>query len=205
MGMETTRAAIYLRVSTDRQTTENQSRELYAIVVQRGWIVTAVYEDAGISGAKGREQRPGLDALLKDAGRGKFDVAMAWSVDRLGRSLPDLLATMSALQAAGADLYLHQQGVDTRTPAGRAMFGMLGVFAEFERSLLRERVIAGLDRARARGVRLGPPRTPEPRLAALRAELARGTGLHKAARLAGTGVSTAQRIRREMAAQGGVS
>src|SRR4051794_40011496 len=118
------RAAIYLRVSTDEQTTTNQRRELEAAAEHRGWDVITVYEDAGISGAKGRDKRPGLDAMLKDAVRRKFDVVMAWSVDRLGRSLSDLVGGLQELYGAGVDLYLHQQAIDTTTPAGRAMFQM---------------------------------------------------------------------------------
>src|ERR1700721_2089100 len=106
------RAAIYLRVSTDEQTTQNQRRELEAAAEHRGWPVVAVYEDAGISGAKGRDKRPGLDQMLKDATRRKFDVVMAWSADRLGRSLSDLVVGLQELHGAGVDLFLHQQAVD---------------------------------------------------------------------------------------------
>jgi DNA invertase Pin-like site-specific DNA recombinase len=151
------RAAIYLRVSTDGQTTENQRLELSNIAARSGWEIIEIYEDAGISGAKGRDRRPALDRLFKDATRRKFDVVMAWSVDRLGRSLQDLVGFLAELHAVGVDLFLHQQGVDTTTPAGKAMFQMLGVFAEFERSLIQERVKAGLARARSEGKTLGRP------------------------------------------------
>ena len=100
------RAAVYVRVSTDRQTVENQLRELRAIAERRGWEIVATYNDAGITGAKKRDQRPGLDSLLKDAQRRKFDVVMAWAIDRMGRSLVDLLHTIETLQACGVDLYL---------------------------------------------------------------------------------------------------
>ena len=154
----TKRVALYLRVSTDQQTTDNQRIELERVAQQRGWEVTQVYQDAGISGAKGRDKRPGFDSLCKDMARCRFDIVAAWSVDRLGRSLQDLVAFLGDLQASGKDLYLHVQGLDTATPSGRAMFQMLGVFSEFERSIIQERVRAGLQRARQRGVRLG--RTP---------------------------------------------
>src|SRR5271166_5935551 len=111
------RAAIYLRVSTDSQTTDNQRRELEAAAEARGWEVVAVYADEGISGAKGRDNRPQLDLMLKDAVRRKFDVAMVWAVDRLGRSLPDLIASMQELHGAKVDLFMLQQGIDTTTPA----------------------------------------------------------------------------------------
>jgi DNA invertase Pin-like site-specific DNA recombinase len=147
------RAAIYVRVSTDRQTIENQVRELRQIAERRGWQVIEQYSDAGISGAKGRDGRPGLDQMLKDAQRRRFDVIMAWAIDRLGRSLIDLLGTIQTLEACGVDLYLDQQSIDTTTPAGKLMFQVCGAFAEFERSMIRQRVHAGLRRAVAQGRR----------------------------------------------------
>src|SRR4249920_1578332 len=134
------RAAIYLRVSTDEQTTENQERALRDVAGRSGHEIVAVYRDEGISGSKGRDKRPGFDAMHKDASRRKFDIVMAWSVDRLGRSLQDLVGFLSELHSLGIDLALHQQGIDTTTPAGKAMFQMMGVFAEFERSMIQERV-----------------------------------------------------------------
>jgi DNA invertase Pin-like site-specific DNA recombinase len=149
------RAGIYLRVSTDGQTTQNQRREIEAVAARSGWEVVAVYEDAGISGSNGRDKRPGLDRLLNDATARKINMIAAWSVDRLGRSLQHLVSFLNELQALNCNLYLHQQAIDTTTPSGRAMFQMCGVFAEFERSMIVERVNAGLARARANGVRLG--------------------------------------------------
>jgi len=151
------KVAIYLRVSTDSQTTDNQRRELEAVAARSGWQIVKVYEDAGISGAKGRDKRPGLDAMMKAVNAKEFQMVAAWSVDRLGRSLTDLLAILQALHDKGVDLFLHQQGLDTSTTAGRAMFQMLGVFAEFERGIIRERVNAGLARAREKGTALGRP------------------------------------------------
>jgi DNA invertase Pin-like site-specific DNA recombinase len=153
------RAVLYLRVSTLDQTTANQERELRQAAERAGWQVTKVYKDHGISGAKGRDKRSAFDALHKAAARRDFDVVMAWNVDRLGRSLQDLVAFLSELHALKVDLFLHQQGLDTTTPAGKAMFQMLGVFAEFERSIIQERVRAGLARARSEGKTLGrkPP------------------------------------------------
>ena len=126
------RVAIYLRVSTSKQDTENQLRELSAVADRSGWEIWKVYEDAGISGAKGRDQRPGLEAMMKAVNAREFDMVATWSVDRLGRSLTDLLGILQDLQEKGVDLFLHQQGLDTSTTAGKAMFQMLGVFAEFE-------------------------------------------------------------------------
>src|SRR3954454_3419508 len=193
------RAAIYLRVSTSGQTTENQRRELQIVATQRGWKIVAAYEDAGISGAKGRDKRPGFDRMLKDATAGKFDMLAAWSVDRLGRSLQDLIGFLSELHSTSRDLYLHQQAIDTSTPSGRAMFQMLGVFAEFERGMIRERVNAGLARARAKGVTLGRPRIGaevEKRIHGLRSER---MGVLKIARTLGIGTSAVQRVIAEQA------
>lgn len=155
MAKTAKRVAIYLRVSTGEQTTENQRLELEAVAKVAGWQIAEVYEDAGISGAKGRDKRPAFDRLCKDATARKFDLIAAWSVDRLGRSLQDLVAFLGELQALKVDLFLKQQGLDTTTPSGRAMFGMLGVFAEFERAMISDRVKSGLARAKASGKKLG--------------------------------------------------
>ena len=142
------RAVLYLRVSTVDQTTANQERELREIARRSGLEIVKVYKDHGISGAKGRDKRPGFDALCRDATKRQFDVVMAWSVDRLGRSLQDLIGFLSELHALGIDLFLHQQGLDTRTPAGKGMFQMMGVFAEFERSMIRGTSPCGLGAGR---------------------------------------------------------
>jgi DNA invertase Pin-like site-specific DNA recombinase len=155
------RAVFYLRVSTLDQTTANQERELREVAGRMGCDVVKVYRDHGVSGAKGRDKRPAFDKLCRDAARREFDMVMAWSVDRLGRSLQDLVAFLSELHALGIDLFLHQQGLDSTTPAGKAMFQMLGVFAEFERAILQERIRAGLARARSEGKTLGRPRIDE--------------------------------------------
>ena len=188
------RVAIYLRVSTSRQDTDNQRRELEAVADRSGWTVVKVYEDAGISGARGRDKRPGLDAMMKAVNAREFDMLATWSVDRLGRSLTDLLAILQGLQEKGVDLFLHQQGLDTSTTAGRAMFQMLGVFAEFERGIIRERVNAGLVRAKAKGTKLGRrPVKPaiEARIWELKAE---GMGILKIGCTVGVGTSVVQRI-----------
>jgi len=199
--MTAKRVALYLRVSTDGQTTENQRLELAAVASRAGWEIIDIYEDQGISGAKGRDQRPAFDRLLKDAARRRFDLIAAWSVDRLGRSLQHLVGFLEDVHQLGVDLYLHQQGIDTTTPAGKALFQMLGVFAEFERAMIRERVHAGLNRARAQGKRLGRPRIAPQTEQAVRAALRTGdAGLHKIAKAHGVGVSVVQRLKAEMAA-----
>ena len=189
------RVAFYLRVSTGEQTTENQRRELEQVAKRSGWDVVEIYEDAGISGANGREKRPAFDKLLKDASRREFDLVAAWSVDRLGRSLQHLVAFLGELHALKIDLYLHQQGIDTTTPAGKAMFQMMGVFAEFERAMIQERVKSGLARARASGQRLGRP----PVAARKRAEVLKlrqdGQSVRAIARALKLAPGTVQRIR----------
>jgi DNA invertase Pin-like site-specific DNA recombinase len=192
------RVALYVRVSTDGQTVQNQRLELLAIAERHGWHVVEAFADRGISGAKGREHRPALDKLLKGVARREFDLVAAWSVDRLGRSLQDLLGFLGELHAKGVDLYLHQQGIDTTTPSGKAMFQMMGVFAEFERAMIRERVNAGLARARAAGVTLGRPRVADDVEASVRRSLRSGKGIRKTATELGLGTSTVQRVKREM-------
>lgn len=197
------RAALYLRVSTTEQTTDNQELELRAVASRMGAEVT-VYKDHGISGAKGRDKRPAFDQLCRDAAKRRFDVIMAWSVDRLGRSLQDLVAFLGEIHASGVDLYLHQQGLDTATPAGKAMFGMLGVFAEFERAMIRDRVMAGLARARAHGKRLGrAPLAPDMAKRISDALMAGGSIRGTAARL-GVAPSTVQKIKERCRASASV-
>ncbi len=151
------RAVLYLRVSKQDQTIENQRSELERVANARGWRIVGTFKDKGISGAFGREVRAQYDSMLKQGIQAKYDVVLAWDVSRLSRSLGELVSTLDELHTCGIDLYLHQQAVDTTTPAGRAMFQMCGVFAEFERGMLSERVKAGLSRAREQGKLLGRP------------------------------------------------
>src|SRR6516225_2840698 len=194
------RAAIYLRVSTDRQTLENQRQALQGVAERRGWEVVAVYSDAGISGAKGRADRPGLDDMLKAAIKGGFDVVMAWSIDRLGRSLIDLLGTIQHLETCGVDLYLDQQSIDTTTPSGKLMFQVTGAFAEFERAMIRQRIHAGLRRAIANGKTLGRPLNNPKALEKAREALSTGMGINKVARQVGLSNSTVARLKAELVA-----
>ena len=188
------RAAIYLRVSTQDQTTKNQELELQQVAERMGAETVKVYRDHGISGAKGRDKRPQFDALCKAAARREFDLVMAWSVDRLGRSLQDLVAFLSELHALRIDLFLHQQGLDTTTPAGKALFQMMGVFAEFERAMIQERVRAGLRRAKSEGKQLGrPPIAPE-LVTRIREARAAGLSVRKAAARFGVAPGTVQNL-----------
>jgi DNA invertase Pin-like site-specific DNA recombinase len=167
-----------------------------------------VYKDHGISGAKGRDKRPEFVRLCRDAAKRQFDMVMAWSVDRLGRSLQDLVGFLSELHALRIDLFLHQQGLDTMTPAGKAMFQMLGVFAEFERSIVQERVRAGLKRARSEGKRLGRPPLAPAVVERIRAALnkpGRTEGVRRIAARFGVDPSTVQRISRPFDASAGVA
>jgi DNA invertase Pin-like site-specific DNA recombinase len=193
------RVALYVRVSTDRQTVENQELQLRQVVERRGWEVIEVYSDAGLSGAKDRKQRPGLDQMLSDASRGKFDVVMAWAIDRVGRSLIDLLGTIQHLEACGVDLYLDQQNIDTTTPMGKLIFQITGAFAEFERGMIRQRIHAGLARARKAGKVLGRARIDPAIEAAIRRSLEKGRGIRETAREIGVGHGTIQRIKAELA------
>lgn len=198
------RAALYARVSTaDRgQTVENQLVPLQEAASRLGWEIVAVHKDEGISGAKGREQRPGLDALLRGVTRGEYDVVAAWSVCRLGRSLPDLVGLLGELQSRGVDLFLHQQALDTSTPAGRALYGMLSVFSDFERAMIKSRVLAGLHRARTvDGKRLGRPPMPPIRIERIKRALNDGKGIRETARLLKVSAAKVSEIKRAMTKQ----
>lgn len=151
------KVALYARVSTEGQDPSNQLVQLREVASQQNWKVVGEYVDV-ISGAT--SSRPELDKLIKAVMKGEVNQIACWDVTRLGRSLQHLTRLLSDLHAKGCDLYLHQQGMDTRTPSGKAMFQMMGVFAEFEREMIRERTLAGLERARAKGKRLGRPPVP---------------------------------------------
>ena len=188
------RIAIYARVSQDSQTVENQLQELHAVAQRNGWIVVAVHTDEGISGAKGRDKRPGYDALLTGVARKDYELIACWAVDRLGRSLPHLVDFLGDIQAKGVDLYLHQQGLDTSTPSGRMLFQMLGVFAEFERSMIRERIMSGLRRTSKKS---GRKPMADDRQEAIRRSLRDGLGIRATARLHRASPMTVTKIARE--------
>jgi len=189
------RAAVYARVSTVDQEPENQLQEIRRYVQARGW--TAVeYVDRGVSGAKDR--RPSLDQLVTDARRRRFDVLVCWRLDRLGRNLKHLITLLDELQALGIAFVSLAEGIDATTPAGKLQMHILGAIAEFERERIRERVLAGLQRARTQGKRLGRPRVQPPveqlrRVAGLTAQIA-------AERL-GVSRSTIKRWRRRAASK----
>ena len=149
-------------MSRDDQTTENQRLVLERAAGHRGWTILQTYDDRGIIGAKGRDQRPAFDQMLKDAVRHHYDILMCWAIDRLGRSVLHVANALAELDAAGIRLYCDREGIDSSTPMGRAMIQMASVFGEQERSMLRSRVIAGLERVRAQGGRLGRQRSRTP-------------------------------------------
>jgi DNA invertase Pin-like site-specific DNA recombinase len=200
------KAAIYVRVSSDKQTVENQILALTKVAERRGWEIAETYQDAGISGAKGRKDRPGLDQMLHDAGKGKFSVVMVWSIDRMGRSLIDLLKTVQTLGKSKVDLFIDQQNIDTTTPEGELLFHIVGAFGQFERKMIVSRVNAGLARARATGktkdgrtLVLGRPSNMTPaKDKEARAMLADGIGILKIAKTLGVGTGTIQKIKDEM-------
>lgn len=195
----TKRVAIYTRVSTadGQQTIDNQLRDLHLAAERMGWEIVAHYSDEGISGAKGRDGRAGLDAMLKAITRREFDMVAAWSVCRLGRSLQHLVSLLGDLDARGVDLYLHVQALDTSTPSGKAMFQMLGVFSEFERAMISERVRAGLRRSAKRG---GRPALDIERHQRIERLLKDGLSINKTAKEVRVGVATVHRIKTSMVA-----
>lgn len=188
------RMAIYLRVSTADQTTANQRQALEAVALKSGWEIVEVFEDHGISGAKGRHQRPAFDSMLKAVARRDIDGIAAWSVDRLGRSLQDLVAFLGEINAAGVSLYLHQQGLDTATPSGKAMFQLLGVFAEFERAIITERINAGIARAKANGQKFGRPSIPSTTEDQIRLLRSQGMGINRIAKTLHVANGTVSRV-----------
>lgn len=192
------RAVLYLRVSESDSDTENQRLRLKEVAGRAGWDIVAEYEDEAISGAGGRDKRPAFNTMLEHAVRRKFDVVMVWAVDRLGRSLKHLIETLDELHAVKIDLYIDQQAIDTTTPSGRAMFQMCGVFAEFERGILRERIFAGIRRAREVGTRsgkpIGHPTTDEAIVRAVEADLAAGKTRYRTAIDHGLSDATVRRI-----------
>lgn len=206
------RVGLYLRVSTGEQNTDNQRDALEAWAAQRGHKVLEVYEDAGVSGAKAATARPAFKRLLSDCTRGKLDMVATWSVDRMGRSLQDLLGVLQHLETTGVGLFIHQQDLDTSTPSGKAMFQMVGVFAEFERSMISARVKAGLERVRnetpqerrERGARegrkikeIGRPGLDASTRDAILAARNAGLSIAETAEKVGVGTTTVKKVQRE--------
>jgi len=187
--------AIYTRVSTLSQTTDNQLIELQNIAELKDYVVTQIFSDEGISGSKGREIRTGFDNLIKGAIKKDFDIILSWSVDRLGRSLQDLVGFLNEIHSVGCDLYIHQSGIDTSTPSGKMMFQMCGVFAEFERGMIRERVISGQNRAKLQGKHIGRPTNLNEGLThSIKYMKEQGVGIRKIARELKVGIGTVYKV-----------
>jgi len=185
------RVAIYARVSTDKQTCENQHIELRAIADRCGYTIVTEFVDTGISGAKGRADRPALNEMMKAATQRRFDMVMVWDISRLGRSLQNLVKLLNELQSMRIDLMFLQQGMDTSTSSGRMMFSIFGALAEFERNLIRERVIAGQNRAKAKGVKMGRPSKMNDGLrSAIQLLRQKGMGIKQIAKECGVGIGT---------------
>lgn len=193
----TKRVALYTRISTGdgQQTIDNQLRDLNLAAERMGWEIVAHYSDEGISGAKGRDRRPGLDAMLKGIARKEFDMVASWSVCRLGRSLQHLVSLLGDINSKGVDLYLHVQALDTSTPSGRAMFQLLGVFSEYERAMISERVKSSLARLRASGKVLGRKPLDPAKVEHIRESLNQGVSINKTAKALKVGIGTVHRIK----------
>ena len=189
------RCAIYTRVSTGSQETSNQLHTLREIAKMKGLTIVKEYTDDGISGAKGRDQRKGFDELLKGATRKEFDVILVWSVDRLGRNLQDLISFLNEIHSVGCDLFIHQSGIDTTTPTGKMMFGILSVFADFERSMITQRTRAGMERAKREGKKIGrPSNLNDGLIESIKYMRSQGRGIRKIASELKVGVGTIYRV-----------
>jgi DNA invertase Pin-like site-specific DNA recombinase len=194
MGKLNMKVAIYVRVSTKSQSVDMQLVELEEVAAKSNWVITKVYKDEGYSGSLSSNDRPAMKSLLQDAIRKKFDMVLVWSIDRLARSTANLVQLMMDLHQKGINLYVHKQAIDTSTPSGRMMWQLLGVFAEFEREMIRDRVVTGLERAKEKGVRLGrPPISDDVKNEILRLR-AEGLGMVKIGRLLGVGTSQVQKL-----------
>ena len=192
------RAAIYGRVTADWQTMDNQVAALKELAERRGWEVVEVYIEDAIPAGTGRHKRPGFDQMLRHATTSNFDVVLARSIDLMGRSLRDLIETIEYLKEAGVDLYLDQQNIDTTTAAGKALFQVTRLFAEFHRSIIRQRVNSGPAAAAARGKRRGRLKIDSRTEWAICQAIASGKAISMIAAEFGVGSSTVQRIKAKM-------
>ncbi len=187
----TKKVAIYARVSTDKQTCENQLIELREVADRNNWQIVGEYVDTGISGAKGRDKRPQFDLLIKDGIRKKYEMILAYDVSRLSRSLQDLVQFMNDLNTKGIDLFLMKNGISTDTPSGKMMFQMCGVFAEFERTMISERIKSGMQRAKKEGRSIGRKSNMNDSLkTSVQLLRDKGMGIRRIASTLGIGVGT---------------
>lgn len=185
------KVVLYLRVSDKSQNPENQRNELMEVARRNGWTVINEYCDHGISGAKGRDKRPAFDEMIKSGLRKEYDLVMFWAVDRASRNLTDLVQMMDDFSAKNVGMYFHQQSIDSTTPSGRAMLQMAGVFASFERSMLKERILAAHNRARAEGKTIGrPSMLNDGIVASVKFMREQGLGIKRISKELGIGVGT---------------
>ena len=189
------RISIYARTSHASSNPQNQLNELREVANRNGWSIVNEYVDSGISGAKGRDKRPQFDAMLKSAMKKDIDLVMFWAVDRASRNLSNLVQMMDDLDAKNVGMYFHQQSIDTTTPSGRAMIQMAGIFASFERSMLKERILASHARARAEGKTIGrPSQINDGLISSVNFMREKGIGIKKIAKELGIGVGTVYKV-----------
>jgi DNA invertase Pin-like site-specific DNA recombinase len=188
------RTALYLRVSTSDQSVDSQRHALMEVAKQSGWNIVHTFEDRAVSGAKGRNDRPAFKAMLDACTRREIDLIAVWSIDRLGRSLQDLVGFLQDIDALGVDLFILKQSLDTSTPSGKLLFNICGVFAEFERAIISERVRAGLDKARANGKTLGRPPMDDNIKAAVIALKRDGKTMREIANTAGISIGAVHKV-----------
>jgi DNA invertase Pin-like site-specific DNA recombinase len=193
--MKPVRVAIYARVSTGEQSCESQLHALRQAAERHGWEIVQELKDEGVSGTTGRDKRPAYDALLKGIARRDFDKVAVWNIDRLARSMTELLKVLGELKAKGVALYIEQLAIDTATPAGELLFNIAGAMAQFEHQLIQSRVKAGIARAKAKGVKLGRKRIDDAKVTAQVKRLrASGMGKVRIGKAVGIGTSTVQRL-----------
>ena len=189
------RVCLYSRTSHLDSNPHNQINELKEVANRNGWTVVSEFCDVGVSGVKGRDKRPQFDAMLKSAMRRDFNIVMFWAVDRASRNLTHLVQMMDDLHSKNVGMYFHQQNIDSTTPSGLAMIQMAGVFASFERSMLRERVLASHERAKAEGKTIGRPSQINDALkTSIKFMRENGLGIKKIAKQLNVGVGTVYKV-----------
>ena len=189
------KVCLYSRTSHSDSNPQNQINELKQVANRNGWTIVNEFVDSGISGAKGRDKRPQFDAMLNSAMKKEFDVVMFWAVDRASRNLTHLVQMMNDLDSKNIGMYFHQQAIDTTTPSGKAMIQMAGVFAEFERSMTKERILASHERAKAEGKTIGrPSQINDALVTSIKFMREKGVGIKKIAKQLNVGVGTVYKV-----------
>lgn len=187
------KVVIYSRVSTSHQDVTKQQEELTALCQRAGWEIVGDYSEK-VSGRKSVEDRPVLKQLMRDARQRRFDQVVVWSVDRLGRSMRDLVVLLEELNTAGIDIYAYKQDIDTSTPTGKMFWNFLGIFSEFENDIRKERQRMGIDKAKARGVEFGRPKTKPETIEQIVKLRKQGMGKVKIGRIVGAGTATVSKV-----------